>query len=483
MTKFWLLFALMGCLLAPPFVNGQLYPQSPTVPITAPAVGKVIDETGGGASVHTLSWTLTGAPTQCLIAIESADDAKGKFVPMGPLEDCTHEGSITRSGITVKFVRINISAFVGDEKASITYIYGGMGTVGSAAFASASLWAKLDALRAVEALKHGITKVNHCPMFVPGPGADAVPYPTDQEFQLYHEQIGSSLILAGSFGDTGANGIPSAQNTIQIEPLAQIRFESGHYFYDWKECISHRPTFSFGGIIGLTPALVMENLSSTTATIKIPNNRPMFQDAFGWSLGPKVNVAFHNSQFTAFATLGENYLLSQVTSFKQGDDTITATPVSNNVGQSALFWESGVQWKLLNTDIVNAYINKTDVLDPPFDVSFGYRNDSRFKRAGDLANITNPQAYAFFRFTVGLNKIANWNSTAVNPGKGYTFKFGVDYERRLGGSQMPNATRYYVSANLDIMQLFKPSTQPAPQAAPQPGQQQQPPPKAPHAVF
>jgi hypothetical protein len=210
----------------------------------------------------------------------------------------------------------------------------------------------------------------------------------------------------------------------------------------------------------------------------------MFQDAFGWSLGPKVNVAFHNSQFTAFATLGENYLLSQVTSFKQGDDTITATPVANNVGQSALYGETGLEWKLLNTDIVNAYINKVDVLDPPFDVSFGYRNDSRFKRAGDLASITNPQAYAFFRFTVGLNKIANWNTTTVNPGKGYTFKFGVDYERRLGGSQMPNATRYYVSANLDIMQLFKPSAQPAPQAAPQPGQQQQQPaPKAPHAVF
>src|SRR5580704_854066 len=200
MKKSQLLFVLMGCLLAPAFANGQFYSQAPSVPIsaaTAPYTGDLIDETGGGVSVHTLSWTLTGAPTQCLIAIESADDAKGKFVPMGPVEDCTHEGSITRSGITVKFVRINISAFAGDEKASITYIYGGMGTVGSAAFASANLWAKLDALRAVEALKHGITKVNHCPMFVPGPGADAVPYPTYQEFQLYHEQFGSSLILAG----------------------------------------------------------------------------------------------------------------------------------------------------------------------------------------------------------------------------------------------------------------------------------------------
>ena len=402
---------------------------------------------------------------------------------MGSAQSCLLSGSVSFSGTTANFVRINLSVFAGTS-ASITYTYTGTGTVGSAQFADASLWAKLDALRAVEALKHGINKVDHCPLFVPGRGTDAVPYPTDQEFQLYSEHFGSSLVAAASFGDTGANGVPSAQNSIQTEALAQVRFESDHFVYNWRECISHRPTFSFGGAIGLTPALVLENLSSTTATITNPNARPMFQDAFGWSLGPKLNVVTsHTSQFSAFATLGQNYLLSQVTSFKQGSDTVTATPVSNKVGQSAIYWESGLDWKMLNTDVVNAYINKTDILDPPFDVSVGYRNDTRFKRAGDIASFVNSQAYAFFRFNIGLNKIVNWNSTTVNPGKGYTFKFGVDYERRLGDSRMPNATRYYVSANFDVMQVFKPSTQTSAQPATQPGQQQQPTPKAPHAVF
>jgi len=198
-------------------------------------------------------------------------------------------------------------------------------------------------------------------------------------------------------------------------------------------------------------------------------------------------VTSHTSELNIFATLGENYLINQVTSFKQGDNTLTATPVSNNVGQSALFWESGIQWKLLNTDIVNAYINKSDIMDPPFEISLGYRNDSRFKRAGGLADFTNPQAYAFLRFTVGLNKIVNWSSTTVEPGKGYTFKFGIDYERRLGGSNLPTSTLYYVSANFNIMQIFKPATQtPAPQTAtPPPGgataQTRTPP--APHATF
>lgn len=483
MKKFRLSCVVMFGFFAPAFASAQQYTFSPPAPITGPSEN-VIDESDAPASVHTLNWTVTGAPTSCVIAIEAADDKDGTFTRMGSVEYCTDNGSITRTGITAKFVKIHVLAFAGDPKTdSITYIYGGTGSLGSAAFASATLWAKLDALRAVEALKHGIKKIEHCDMFVPVPGANATPIPTEQEFQLYSEPFGSSLILAASFGDTGANGIPSAQNKIQPEALAQIRFESGHFFYDWTKCISHRPTISFSGVTGLTPALVMENLTSTTAIIAVPKNRPMFQDAFAWSLTPKANIATsHNSQLSLFATLGENYLVTQVTSFKQGDDTITATPVANSVGQSALFWESGIQWKLLNTDIVNAYINKTDVLDPPFDVSIGYRNDSRFKRAGDLATITNPQAFGFLRFTVGLNKILNWSGTTVNPSKGYTFKFGVDYERRLGGSQMPTSTLYFVSANLDIMQIFKPSSQP-PQSVSEQGKPPQPPPPAPHATF
>jgi hypothetical protein len=185
----------------------------------------------------------------------------------------------------------------------------------------------------------------------------------------------------------------------------------------------------------------------------------------GWVCGgagvftrPKVNFATsHLSQADIFVDLGEKYLISQVTSFKQGDDTITATPVSNNVGQSAMYWEVGAEWKYLNTDIANAYLNKTDVLSPPFVVSLGYKRDSRFKGSGDLAGFSNPEARFFFRFAVGLNKIGNWTGDQVAPGKGYTFKFGVDYEKPLGDSRMPTATRYYVSANIDLMKVFKPS--------------------------
>jgi hypothetical protein len=312
---------------------------------------------------------------------------------------------------------------------------------------------KLAGLRMFKASQKGATEITPCAGMT-----DAPPLPTPQEFKGYYDPFGANLDVAASFGDTGAGGIPSAQNSIQTEALGLIQFESEHFLYNYDSCLDRRPTISFGGTVGLVPALVMENLSSKTATIAIPNNRPMFQDAFAWSLGPKVNIATsHFSQAAIFADIGEKYLISQVTSFKQGDDTITASPVSNNVGQSAIYWEVGAEWKYLNTDIANAYLNKTDVLSPPFTVSVGYKHDGRFKQAGDLAAFSNPESRFFFRFSVGLNKIGNWTGDQVTPGKGYTFKFGIDYEKPIGDSRMPTATRYYVSANIDLMKVFKPS--------------------------
>jgi hypothetical protein len=314
---------------------------------------------------------------------------------------------------------------------------------------------KLASLRMFRAIQQGKTEIDSCPDMTGTP-----PLPTPQDFKSYYSPFGANLDVAASFGDTGASGIPSAQNSIQTEALGRIDFESEHFFYDFGSCLSHRPTISFGGSVGLRPALVMENLTSSTAKIAVPNNRPMFQDAFAWSIGPKVNIATsHLSQLAMFADLGETFLISQVTSFKQGDDTITATPVSNNVGQSAIYWETGVEWKYLNTDIANAYLNKTDVLTPPFTVAVGYKHDTRFKGSGDLATFSDPEGRFFFRFSVGLNKIGNFSGDQVDPGKGYTFKFGVDYERPTGDSRLPTSTRYFVSANIDLMKVFKPSNQ------------------------
>ena len=321
-------------------------------------------------------------------------------------------------------------------------------------FAAAESPLKLAGLRQVRATQLG--QSGNFELCKGRTGTPVKPPPLD--YQAYYNNFGATLNVAASFGDTGANGIPSAKNTIDTEALGQVEFESDHFFYDYTKCLSRHPTFSFGGLVGLQPALVMENLTSTTATITIPKNRPMFQDAFGWNLIGRMNVATSQlSQVAVFVDFGGKYLISQVSSFKQGDATITANPVANQVGQSATYWETGIEWKYLNTPIANAYLNKTDVLTPPFAISVGYKHDNRFNRAGDLGSFSKPEARFFFRFAVGLNKIKNWSGQEVEPSKGYTFKFGIDYERPVSDSKMPVSTRYYVSGNFDIMKIFKPS--------------------------
>src|SRR5262249_29633730 len=144
--------------------------------------------------------------------------------------------------------------------------------------------------------------------------------------QLY-EPFGAVFDLLGSFSDAGNGAYPSAQSGIQTEALGRIEWESEHYGYRNVTVGSsgvgyvRKFDFSFGGALGLYPALVLENLSSTTETIAQPLARPMFQDAFQWQIGPKVNYPLYShGEATFFVNLGQTFLINQVSSFKEGDN-------------------------------------------------------------------------------------------------------------------------------------------------------------------
>src|SRR6266446_1319398 len=270
-----------------------------------------------------------------------------------------------------------------------------------------------------------------------------------------YSTFGAVFDVSGAFGDAGNGSVPAAQTTIQTETVGLIKFESAHYGSVADTDKGHHPDFSFGGTVGLYPTLVLENLSSTTATITQPNARPMFQDAFRWSLGPSLNVPiFDHGEGSLFIDLGQNFLVSQVSSFKQGNDSIVATPVNNGVGRAAIFWEGGVQVRLLNVAISQAHSDKQSFLLPGFQIATGYRHDSRFNKSGDLATYDNPTARFFLRFFVSLNNILD-QRTAGKPNQPMSFKFGVDYEKPISESRIPSATRYIVSADVDILKLFR----------------------------
>jgi hypothetical protein len=282
--------------------------------------------------------------------------------------------------------------------------------------------------------------------------------------QLY-QPFGAVFDLLGSFSDAGSGAYPSAQSGIQTEALGQIEWESEHYGY--KNTVSNGTTigfekkfdFSFGGGIGIYPALVLENLSSTTTTIAQPLARPMFQAAFKWEIGPRLNrPLFSHGEASAFANFGQNFLLDQVTSFKQGDNTVTATPVSNGVGRAAAFAEGGLEAKILSSTIWLAHDNKYDNLRPLFLVATGVRKDTRLSGSGDLGGYDHPQERLFFRFFINLTSITAYSDDVKKSAPG-SIRFGIDMDRGLLSQRVPTATRFFVSADFNIMQVFKPSTQ------------------------
>jgi hypothetical protein len=273
-----------------------------------------------------------------------------------------------------------------------------------------------------------------------------------------YSTFGAVFDVSGAFGDAGSGAVPSAQTTIQSEAIGIIKFESAHYWSVADNDKSHHPDLSFGGTIGLYPTLVLENLSSATATISAPNARPMFQDAFRWSLGPNLNIPiFDHGEASVFTDLGQNFLVSETSSFKQGSDSIVATPVNNNAGRAAMFWEGGIQMRLLNVAISQAHSDKQSFLLPGFQIATGYRRDNRFNKSGDLETFDNPTARFFLRFFVSLNNILD-QRTAGKPNQPMSFKFGIDYEKPISDNRVPSATRYLVSADVDILKLFRPSS-------------------------
>jgi hypothetical protein len=278
-----------------------------------------------------------------------------------------------------------------------------------------------------------------------------------------YQPFGAIFDILGSFGDAGSGSIPSAQSGIQTQGFGTITWESEHYGYENSTTSDNQVTykskfdFSFDGVIGLYPALVLENLTSTTTTIAQPTARPMFQDAFHWTIGPNLNhPLFSHGEATAFVNFGQNFLISEVTSYKQGDNTVTATPVSNGVGRAAGIIEGGLQVKMLASPIWIAHDNKTDNLTPLFLAAVGVRKDSRFRASGELAQYKGPEERLFFRFLLNLTKIGTFNDQ-VAPPKAASLRFGVDLERSIHDQRIPLTTRFYVTADLDIMKLFRPT--------------------------
>lgn len=250
---------------------------------------------------------------------------------------------------------------------------------------------------------------------------------------------------------TGNSSVRSAQDAIQPQFRGTIDWESEHFAGDngWSK-YAH---FSFGGTFGYAPIMLLTDLQKNDAAQPGPP-RPLFQQGLVWDITPRLNTrAFDEGEFSIFGRFGQSWYTSEVTSFKAGDDTIVATVTNNNVNRAATFWETGAEFRIFNKPLHIIHGEKSYIT-PKFSVSGGFRDDTRFKRAGEISDYDTPESRTFVRFLVTLDKVL-FPKTQDQPQSFFSASFGVDYERPLDDDRVPAATRLLFKSDFDLFKLFQ----------------------------
>lgn len=275
------------------------------------------------------------------------------------------------------------------------------------------------------------------------------------------EPFAANLDTAAELTDTGTGNVPSATGSLQPQAKGVITWESAHFGADDTDGTYDRGfDFSFGGQFGYAPVYTLVNLANSAGTALTPKTRPMFQQGFVWSIRPQFNIHLPavvnnllSEELAVFGGVGQSILTSPVNSFKQSNDTITATIVSNNVGNGAAFYETGLQYRLYNSDLATIHRDKS-FLSPSFLLESGFKVDNRFKAEGDLAGYDSPRNRAFVRFLVSLNKVINARGTN-EPKEPFSVDFGIAHEMPVSESRVPASTRIIIRGSIDVLKLLK----------------------------
>ena len=267
-----------------------------------------------------------------------------------------------------------------------------------------------------------------------------------------YEPFGAVFNGALWLASTGNGSVRSAQDSIEPQFRGTIDWESEHFNGD--SGFGRYAHFSFGGTFGYAPIMVLTDLTKN-GTAETGSPRPLFQQGLVWDIAPRLNTRLYSSgEMSIFGRFGQTWYTSEVTSFKAGDDTIVATVIDNNVGRDATFWETGAEFRMFRKPLSIIHGEKSYVT-PTFSASGGFRDDSRFKRAGsEISGYDNPESRTFLRFLVSLDKIM-FPKTADQAQSTFSASFGVDYDRPLADDRIPATTRLIFKADVDLFKLFQ----------------------------
>jgi len=271
------------------------------------------------------------------------------------------------------------------------------------------------------------------------------------------EPFAAALDTGLTITDAGNTVIPYARSATGKLPFGLIDWESKHFFEHG------RTDWSFGGRLGLLPALTLVNRSDEklgadgNPVAKWPLH-PLFQDAFHWDVNARFSVhTSESSELSLLGRAGQAQLLEETQAVGTQQSPVSTSLLPNGPGRSAWLWDVGPEFRMFDNPLDNVHEDKT-YHSPVFAIGGGLRRNYRFRRDGPLTDFTSPEMRWFFRFSISLNKVIDRRAADGDP-KTFSIGFAVEHEgplrRAALASTVPSGTRIVLTANFDVLSKLR----------------------------
>jgi hypothetical protein len=263
-------------------------------------------------------------------------------------------------------------------------------------------------------------------------------------------ELFSAALVSGAIVGTGqpVDGESGGEQTTAA--LAHVVWESKHFGDDRFSKVD----FAFGGKFGFMPALSFVKEEGTAATEEA---EAVYQEAFVWDLGGRVNFSISGSkaaEISAIGRVGQTMFGTQSVVLDRGDQSVLAVAVPNGAGKAEMFYEYGAQYNLYNNPLEVVH-GEGSTVSPAFTIAFVFRNDSRFKKEGDFVVFDSPQQRMVLRFMVDALKIIDRRQLAEKQ-RVFTLGFGVEREYARGaGEKLPAGTKLIFRGDLDLLRALR----------------------------
>jgi hypothetical protein len=173
---------------------------------------------------------------------------------------------------------------------------------------------------------------------------------------------------------------------------------------------------------------------------------------FLWDLGSDVHLHWGSAEAVLSFRGGQTVLLSDTSLLRSGKQATVVVPSGGETGnKTAQFWEGGATLRY-HIQPLHVLHEQNGLTAPAFEMGYGWRNDSRFKKEGDNVVFADPWKRSYFRFMIRGVPVGGLGSSDEEKGRLLKLTFGVDHE---WGGTAPKSTRFFMQGDLDLVKAIR----------------------------